>query len=130
MQEISEILRKHQLWLGGKSSGERANLCGADLSGADLSGANLRGADLCGANLPIKIVRIECGGWTICIYPEKTSIGCQTHPNDKWLEWTHESEEIKKMDSKAADWWKERSEFIKAAIRFAMADLPNTNQPV
>ena len=71
MENISEILRKHKLWLKDEDGGERAdlrganligahligahligaNLSGADLSGADLSGANLRGANLRGANL-------------------------------------------------------------------------------
>ncbi len=151
MQKISEVLRKHNLWLGGDEGGERANLCGADLSYANLRGANLRGANLsyanlsganlsyanlsganlCGANLsganlsgaelPLRIVRIDCGGWSVCIYPDETSIGCQTHSNDKWLEWTHESEEIRKMDRNASQWWQERGEFIKAAIRYVMS---------
>ena len=56
MENISEILRKHKLWLKDEDGGERANLCGADLScadlrGADLSGADLSRADLSGANL-------------------------------------------------------------------------------
>ena len=56
MENISEILRKHKLWLKGEDGGERAdlsgaNLSGADLSGADLSGADLRVADLIGASL-------------------------------------------------------------------------------
>ena len=49
-QEIQEVLRKHELWLGYSSQQDamRANLCGANLYGA-----NLYGADLCGAkNIP------------------------------------------------------------------------------
>jgi uncharacterized protein YjbI with pentapeptide repeats len=49
--ELTEILRKHKLWLEGKEDGERANLSYADLSDANLSGANLSCADLSDANL-------------------------------------------------------------------------------
>ena len=44
--EISEILRKHKMWIDDEEGGERANLSGADLRRANLSEANLRGADL------------------------------------------------------------------------------------
>ena len=46
VEELSEILRKHELWLKNLPDGERANLGGANLYGANLSGANLYGADL------------------------------------------------------------------------------------
>jgi hypothetical protein len=46
MNNIRDILSKHDEWLNDSSKGERADLSGADLSGADLSGANLSGADL------------------------------------------------------------------------------------
>ena len=49
--ELSEILRKHKLWLNLAPRGERANLSDADLSDADLSYANLSYADLSYANL-------------------------------------------------------------------------------
>lgn len=54
--ELTEILRKHKLWLEGKEDGERANLSYANLSWAnlsysDLSEANLSHADLSRANL-------------------------------------------------------------------------------
>ena len=55
--EISEVLRKHSLWLNGEDGGARANLRGADLRGANLRGANLRGANLDFATWPI-----WCGG--------------------------------------------------------------------
>ena len=50
-EELSEILRKHALWLNNDPEGERADLYGADLYGANLYGANLYGADLREANL-------------------------------------------------------------------------------
>lgn len=43
---LKEILEKHELWLSGDKTGERANLSGANLSGINLSGADLSGADL------------------------------------------------------------------------------------
>ena len=49
--ELSEILKKHELWIKVDPEGKRADLSGANLRGANLSGANLRGADLSGANL-------------------------------------------------------------------------------
>ena len=39
--ELSEILRKHKLWLNLAPRGERANLSDADLSDANLSDADL-----------------------------------------------------------------------------------------
>ena len=56
LEELSEILAKHKLWLQGKDGGERANLEGANLEGADLRYAdlectNLRNANLRNANL-------------------------------------------------------------------------------
>jgi hypothetical protein len=49
--ELSEVLRKHALWLNGAEGGERADLRGANLFCADLGGANLSAANLGGANL-------------------------------------------------------------------------------
>ena len=66
--EISEILRKHKMWIDDEEGGERANLSGANLSGANLSGANLsradlRGADLSGADLSgANLIEAELSG--------------------------------------------------------------------
>ncbi len=59
--ELTDILRKHEMWINGEVGGIRADLRWADLRGvnlscvnlreADLREANLRGADLCGADL-------------------------------------------------------------------------------
>ena len=54
--ELTEILRKHEMWIYGEVGGIRADLCETDLRwvnfrGADLSGADLRGADLSWASL-------------------------------------------------------------------------------
>lgn len=51
IEELREILVKHNLRLESKNGGERADLSGADLRCADLVGADLRCANLTGANL-------------------------------------------------------------------------------
>jgi uncharacterized protein YjbI with pentapeptide repeats len=50
-EELTEILRKHVLWLESQDGGERANLRYANLTSADLSSANLRSANLTSADL-------------------------------------------------------------------------------
>ena len=144
-EELKKILDNHAKWLrneGGECANLRgadlrfadlsgANLSEADLSGAnliwaDLSGANLSGADLSGANLSgakidISICRVDFGGWSICVYADRTTIGCKTHPNEEWLSWTPKSDKIKRMHPHAASWWKTHGDAIKAAIRCVMA---------
>jgi uncharacterized protein YjbI with pentapeptide repeats len=102
-----------------------ANLRGADLSvadlrGADLSDANLRGANLSGAYLPkgFKIARIDFDGWSVCVMPETTSIGCQTHPNETWLKAT--PKDVAEFAQGASEWWKQHGGTVKAAIRDVM----------
>jgi hypothetical protein len=51
VEELQEVLRKHELWLNGKEDGEGANLREADLREANLQGANLQRVDLQGADL-------------------------------------------------------------------------------
>lgn len=50
-KQITEILRKHKLWLLGEERGKRADLSGTNLYGVDLHEADLRGAGLYRANL-------------------------------------------------------------------------------
>lgn len=50
-EEISEILKSHELALCGDPSGAIADLHGADLNNTDLRYADLRSANLSGANL-------------------------------------------------------------------------------
>ena len=109
----------------------RANLSGAYLSGADLSDANLScadlsGADLSGANLSettlpsnYKIARLDFGGWSICVYADKTSIGCQTHDNAKWLK--ADPRWISALDENATAWWKRHGAAVQAVIRDVMS---------
>ncbi len=103
-----------------------ANLCGANLEEANLSGANLGGADLDEANLieaeiDASICRMDFGGWSICVYADRTAIGCQQRINEDWLAWTPESEEIKKMHGDASSWWATHGEAVKAVIKCVMA---------
>jgi hypothetical protein len=102
-----------------------ADLSGADLHCADLNGANLGGADLSGANLhgadlpeTFKITRIDFGGWSVCITPEETSIGCQKHANELWLSWT--PKDVTSFAEGAEEWWASHQLTIKAAIREIM----------
>jgi len=129
-EELRIILDKHKAWFDGNKDGERANLRWADLRGANLrvanlSEANLRLADLRGANLHEadlrgarsgSVCRIDFGGWSICIREDKTSIGCKTHENEKWMEWTYESPEILAINTEASKWWKRYGPAVKAAI--------------
>ena len=50
-EELSEILKRHLMWLNGEVGGKCANLGGADLRYANLRGADLRNANLYNANL-------------------------------------------------------------------------------
>ena len=105
-----------------------ADLSWADLSQADLTGADLTMADLTGANLggayirdaiDGAICRMDFGEWSICIRASHTSIGCQQHPNEKWLAWS--PDDVAHMHQDARDWWAMHGEAIKAAIRCVMA---------
>ena len=50
-EEIAEVLRLHQLWIGDEEDGVKANLSGANLFRANLFKANLSGANLSWADL-------------------------------------------------------------------------------
>ena len=97
-----------------------ANLCGANLREADLCGANLRGANLCEADLPekFKIARLDFGDWSICVTPEKTSIGCQSHPNTDWLKWM--PKDVADFEDGAKEFWTLHRKAICAVIKDVM----------
>ena len=108
-----------------------ANLYGANLRGADLYGANLRGADLYGADLygadlrdvniadvsntPIKIARLDFGGWSVLVEATHTTIGCQKHSNQDWLKFTPKS--VAGFAEGAEAWWKQHGAAVKAVIK-------------
>lgn len=112
-----------------KANLKKVNLIGANLYEADLSEANLYLTNLSAANLKKAIggdvCRMDFGGWSICIHPDRTSIGCQTHSNTKWLLWTHVSPEIVEMDPNASEWWAVHGDAVKAAIRCVVAKAQN-----
>ena len=99
-----------------------SNLSGSNLSYSDLSGSNLSGSDLSGSDLPIRACRMDFGGWSICVYTDKTSIGCQTHKNNKWLESRHTDAFIIDMHKNASGWWEDHGDAIKAVIRNVMEE--------
>ena len=55
--ELTEILRKHKMWLNKEAGGIRADLSRADLRWADLYKADLRGANLSGTDLRLADLR-------------------------------------------------------------------------
>ena len=126
MENISEILRNHKLWLKDEDGGERASLRGADLRGANLRGsnligaslrgANLRGADLRGADLSGADLRrmasgnnreirtMQTGEWIIVYTDDMMSIGCRQYSLSEW--WSFNDEQIADMDKGALDFWR------------------------
>ena len=92
-----------------------ANLCYADLSNANLFGANLFGANLCEATLPIKVARLDFGGWSIYVTPTHTTIGCQSHLNKDWLKWN--PKDVALFEASASEWWKQHGAAVKAVIK-------------
>ena len=128
--DLQEIIRLHKLYLENDSEGVRANLSWANLSGANLSWANLSEATLVDADLRetnvvntkfpdgFKIIRLDFVGlWPVTILENATTIGCQSHPNSKWLEWTPDSSEIKNMEARASQFWEKYGSIIKECIR-------------
>ena len=131
MENISEILRNHKLWLKDEDGGERANLIDADLIGAslidadlrgaslidaDLRGADLRGASLRGADLRDADLRrmasgnnreirtMQTGEWIIVYTDDMMSIGCRQYSLSEW--WSFNDEQIADMDKGALDFWR------------------------
>jgi hypothetical protein len=97
-----------------------ADLGGADLGGADLRGAYLRGADLGGAYLGgeiLQICPIFINGliWDICITESFMQIGCKRHEHKEWAKFS--DDEIKRMESRASDFWLENKVWLMAACK-------------
>lgn len=59
------------------------------------------------------------GGWSVTVSHDATTIGCQCHPNEKWLAWA--PNDVAEMHDDAADWWRLHGECVKAVIRHVMA---------
>lgn len=92
------------------SSREIENLSNADFSRVNLSDAILPE--------DYKIARLDFGGWSICVYPDKTSIGCQTHSNEKWLQ--ADPRWIALLGEDASVWWERHGDAVRSVIRDVM----------
>lgn len=99
-----------------------AYLSRANLSRADLSGADFTGANLVGATLPknFRIARLDFGGWSICVRPDFTRIGCQCHENTLWLK--ADPRWIAALDRGASAWWQRHGAAVQALIRDVMQE--------
>ena len=95
MENISEILRNHKLWLKDEDGGERANLRGASLSGADLHRCVGNGRE---------IKTIHTDAWPVVYTATDMAIGCQRHAIAAW--WDFSDEKIVSMDEGALSFWR------------------------
>lgn len=115
--ELSEILKKHKLWLEGKEGGQRADLRGAylrdadlrdadlrcaDLRYADLRCADLRGAYLRGADLDFSCLPLWCGSLS-AHFDDKQLIQIAYHLVKAGLNSKNASDETKEELSKLID---------------------------
>ena len=119
-EQLKQVLELHAAWLVNRADGQRADLRCADLRCANLRGANLFGADLSNANvaeatLPIKIARLDFGGWSVLVTENNTTIGCQKHSNKDWLKFTPKS--VAGFAAAAEAWWKQHGAAVKAVIK-------------
>jgi len=65
------------------------------------------------------VVRLDMGGWSVCVRATETSIGCEQHPNADWLRWT--PDDVAHMAEGAREWWQAHGDLIRAAIRDVQA---------
>jgi uncharacterized protein YjbI with pentapeptide repeats len=95
------------------------------LSVANLSVANLSVANLSGAHLSFQFAQAYLAPWSVLVTPEHISIGCQTHPIDKWLEWGRQDdpEAIHAMHRNARAWWNRHKSIV-----LAMAETVRLNE--
>ena len=100
-----------------------SNLRNSNLSGSDLRVSNLRGSNLSGSNLRGcaggGVVRLDMGGWSVCVRATETSIGCEQHSNADWLRWT--PDDVAHMAEGAREWWQAHGDLVRAAIRDVQA---------
>jgi uncharacterized protein YjbI with pentapeptide repeats len=131
-EELKEILRKHGEWLIDPNKGERANLSSADLRYADLRYADLRSADLRSADLSYadlsyadlssadlryavgnsnQIKTLQTETYVVTYTNTVMAIGCKQYSIKEWKNF--KDREIKKMDSKALEFWKKWKPILK-----------------
>lgn len=75
-----------------------------------IQNCNFTGSNLTGSNLKIYHV----GQWEAHICPDWTSIGCQSHPNEAWRNFT--DDEIDAMATHALAYWKANKDMIFAIM--------------
>lgn len=106
-KELNEILDLHSKWLRNEDRGRKADLYGADLSGTNLSGANLRWANLSGAkdgnNELLKCNTVLGLKWSILMFQDVVTVGCEKHKLDEWRNFTED--EIGEMHRGALDFY-------------------------
>ena len=88
----------------------RANLDGANLARANLSGANLDGETL--TKFPLSLLNLT---WPVLVTEGYMRIGCQRHTHAEWSGFT--SEEIDRMESRAADFWNQWRDVLLAMCK-------------
>ena len=113
--ELAEIIEKHGRWRRDEEGGERAYLRGANLSGANLRENSLWNTT--GNSREIKSVQTD--GWTVTYTATHMQIGCQRHTLKEW--WAFGDDEIKRMDSSAASWWKVWRPILRKIIKASPA---------
>ena len=120
--DIAWELARHEAWIsrrGGRSANlSYSNLSYSNLSDSDLNDSNLRDSDLRGC-VGGGVVRLDMGGWSVCVRATETSIGCEQHPNADWLRWT--PDDVAHMAEGAREWWQAHGDLIRAAIRDVQA---------
>jgi hypothetical protein len=138
MENLTDIILKHEKWTSGEEGGIRADLRGADLYGANLYGANLRDADLRDANLRDANLRDANGNrkqiksihaskdYPIVYTAEYLQIGCERHKIGEW--WEFNDERIARMEGKKAlTFWRKWKNVIKHIIELSPAEPGKKN---
>lgn len=109
IEQRTEDLRLHALYLAGDPAGTRLDWTGADLTRDNLTRANLTDANLTGAVGNMSQVRSAAFDTYSCVWtqspegPTLLSIGCQSHNLEKWR--TADPRWIAAMATGATDWW-------------------------
>ena len=107
-EELKEILKLHKKWINNEDGGTRADLSSANLSYADLSSA-------IGNMKHIKSLQTET--YYITYTSNVIQIGCQRHTIEEWKNFDDET--IRKMDSKALEWWTKWKPILMQIIKMA-----------
>ena len=151
-EDLTEVLRKHELWLSDDPDGERANLQyanlqyanlqyanlryanlrSADLQSANLQSANLRSADLRSADLRSANLRYAIGEGERILSMQLPSYPVVMFESDIRIgckkytvnEWeSFSDQEISEMDEDALVWWKSWKDVVLKSHEIYIKDL-------